>query len=141
MSIANEITRLNNAKSAIASAITEKGVTVPTGTKLDGMASLIGKIQQGASLETTMLAAGSAVGGYTFYIDENGQGQRYTGRNQVTCLKGSYFILDYADTADAFYYDGCEIVQLYGPLQTTTGSEGFHVIIFKITGDDPYVML
>lgn len=37
----DQITRLSSAKQAIADAITEKGVTVPEGTKLDGMGALI----------------------------------------------------------------------------------------------------
>ena len=49
MSTANEITRLGNAKSAIAAAIANKGVTVPSATKLDGMAAFIGQIQQGGT--------------------------------------------------------------------------------------------
>ena len=41
MSVGTEISRLENAKAAIATAIAGKGVTVPNGTKLDGMAALI----------------------------------------------------------------------------------------------------
>lgn len=44
MSIATEITRLENAKSDISSSIEAKGVTVPEGTTLDGMAALIDDI-------------------------------------------------------------------------------------------------
>ena len=44
MSVETEITRISGAKTAIATAITNKGVTVPSGTKLDGMASLIDSI-------------------------------------------------------------------------------------------------
>ena len=47
MSIQSEITRLETAKSDIATAITNKGVTVPSGMKLDGMAALIGSIESG----------------------------------------------------------------------------------------------
>ena len=47
MSIATEISRLKSAKSAIAAAIAGKGVTVPDGTLLDGMASLIESIEAG----------------------------------------------------------------------------------------------
>lgn len=142
MSISNQITRLNNAKAAIATAIKNKGVSVPSGTKLDGMATLIGQIQQGSSLETSVLESGSAIGGYTYYIDGNGQGQRYTCGDIVTCLKGSYFIVDYAYVADGFIYDGCEIVQVYGPLQTTVNDgEQYYIIIFKVTGDNAVAML
>ena len=47
MSIATEITRLQSAKSAIKTAIEGKGVTVPDGTLLDGMAELIEAIEAG----------------------------------------------------------------------------------------------
>ena len=53
MSVQSEITRLENAKNSISTAITNKGVTVPSGTKLDGMAVLIGSIESGgANLQT-----------------------------------------------------------------------------------------
>lgn len=52
MSIGTEITRLANAKSAIATAITNKGVTVPSSIKLDGMAALINSIANQAELES-----------------------------------------------------------------------------------------
>lgn len=45
MSVQSEITRLANAKTALATAIEGKGVTVPEGTKLDGMAALIESIE------------------------------------------------------------------------------------------------
>ena len=45
MSVQTEITRIESAKTAIATAIEGKGVTVPDGTKLDGMAALIEGIE------------------------------------------------------------------------------------------------
>lgn len=47
MSIQTELTRITNAKAAIKAAIEGKGVTVPDGTLLDGMAALIESIQAG----------------------------------------------------------------------------------------------
>lgn len=47
MSVQSEITRLQNAKAAIKTAIEGKGVTVPDGTLLDGMAALIESIEAG----------------------------------------------------------------------------------------------
>ena len=47
MSIQTELTRITNAKAAIKTAIEGKGVTVPDGTLLDGMASLIENIEAG----------------------------------------------------------------------------------------------
>lgn len=48
MSIQTELTRLTNAKAAIQTAIEGKGVTVPSGTLLDGMAALIESIEMGS---------------------------------------------------------------------------------------------
>lgn len=47
MSVGSEISRLENAKAAITTAIAGKGVTVPSGTKLDSMAALINSIEAG----------------------------------------------------------------------------------------------
>ena len=47
MGVQTEITRIESAKTAIATAIEGKGVTVPDGTLLDGMASLIESIEAG----------------------------------------------------------------------------------------------
>ena len=57
MSIKTEITRLQNAKASIKTAIEGKGVTVPDSAKLDGMAALIDSISSGggSSSETWML--------------------------------------------------------------------------------------
>ena len=52
MSIQTELTRITNAKAAIAAAVEGKGVTVPDGTLLDGMASLIESIEAGGGEET-----------------------------------------------------------------------------------------
>ena len=62
MSVQSEITRLNTAKSDIATAITNKGVTVPSSTKLDGMAALIEGIETGTPEEWVLtLEDGSTV--------------------------------------------------------------------------------
>lgn len=47
MSIQTELSRIINAKAAIKAAIEGKGVTVPDGTLLDGMAALIESIEAG----------------------------------------------------------------------------------------------
>lgn len=51
MSIQTELTRITNAKSAIKTAIEGKGVTVPDGTLLDGMAALIESIEAGGGAD------------------------------------------------------------------------------------------
>ena len=47
MSIQSEIDRIVGGKTSIATAIEGKGVTVPTGTKLDGLAALVESIEAG----------------------------------------------------------------------------------------------
>ena len=47
MSIQTELTRITNAKAAVKAAIEGKGVTVPDGMLLDGMATLIESIEAG----------------------------------------------------------------------------------------------
>lgn len=51
MSIQTELTRITNAKAAIKTAIEGKGVTVPDGTLLDGMAALIESIEAGGGAQ------------------------------------------------------------------------------------------
>ena len=55
MSIQTELTRITNAKAAIKTAIEGKGVTVPDGTLLDGMAALIESIQAGGDFNSTIV--------------------------------------------------------------------------------------
>ena len=50
MSVQSEITRIESAKTAIATAIEGKGVIVPEGTKLDGMAALVEAISAGGRM-------------------------------------------------------------------------------------------
>lgn len=52
MGIQTELTRIINAKAAIKAAVEGKGVTVPDGTLLDGMAALIESIEAGGGEET-----------------------------------------------------------------------------------------
>lgn len=49
MSIASEISRLQQAKSDLAASIENKGVTVPAATTIDGYAALVDQIQQGGT--------------------------------------------------------------------------------------------
>ena len=81
MSVQSEITRLETAKSDIATAIANKGVTVPSGTKLDGMAALIGNIESGGvgvdiptcTIEFSGYKTSSIWNGYLATVFENGE--------------------------------------------------------------------
>ena len=59
MSVQSEITRIESAKTAIATAIEGKGVTVPDGTLLDGMAPLIESIEAGGVNYNSTIVEGS----------------------------------------------------------------------------------
>ena len=65
MSIQTELTRIINAKTSIVSALEGKGVTVPDGTLLDGIASLIESIEAGGDSGGTKIATA------TFTVAEN----------------------------------------------------------------------
>ena len=79
MSIQTELTRITNAKAAIKTAVEGKGVTVPDGTLLDGMASLIESIEAGGSdtlfgtyFETgSIIPASDITGDYTIQFQKN----------------------------------------------------------------------
>lgn len=64
MSVQTEITRIESAKTAIATAIAGKGVTVPDGTLLDGMAPLIESIEAGINATGGTITVSSDVDDY-----------------------------------------------------------------------------
>ena len=65
MGIQTELTRITNAKAAIKTAIEGKGVTVPDGTLLDGMAALIESIEAGGGSSWTDSYSVFATGTFT----------------------------------------------------------------------------
>lgn len=74
MSVQSEITRIENAKAAIKSAIEGKGVTVPDATLLDGMAALIESIEAGGGSGGAQLAYGTftpAADTYDYVVTHN----------------------------------------------------------------------
>lgn len=94
-SIKKELDALAESKANIAAAIESKGVTVPTGTKLDGMASLIGQIETGGGAE--MISGRLTTGADAFilhFTDESGY-HRYEGWDKaITCLKDSLIFIE-----------------------------------------------
>lgn len=97
MSIASDVTRIENAKAAIKAAIEGKGITVPDATLLDGMAALIESIETGGSIRVEQGAVTLAenVGSYTFVDDipdifiayiEDDSGKTYSQCNYVWAL-------------------------------------------------------
>lgn len=76
MSIQSEINRLTTAKSDIATAIANKGVAVPSGTKIDEMAGLIAGIQVGVDTSKDTVTEDVLLFGYTAH---NAAGNAITG--------------------------------------------------------------
>ena len=70
MSIATEITRLNNAKASIKSAIEAKGVEVPQDAKIDIYADYIAQIPQGGGTKYEPICFTSLEDGNTFSLNK-----------------------------------------------------------------------
>ncbi len=79
MSIRTEINRITAAKTAIASAIADKGVDVPNGTLIDGMAPLIKSIKGGLALDVVTASSlpSAVVDGQIVVITETAPGTVY----------------------------------------------------------------
>lgn len=93
--IQSELASLAESKAAIAEAIEEKNVTVPSGTKLDGMAALIGQIETGGGAE--MISGQVSTGADMFtvhYTDESGYHMSETFVQQFTCVKDSLILVE-----------------------------------------------
>ena len=141
MSIASELTRLQNAKNAITSAITEKGVTVPVGTKLDGMAALIGQIETGGGevqLETwsgTIMTTNTMA--EVYYTDANGSaGYEFIDwQASIDAAKNTYIVVVNMDEQNPTpMFSNCELVWLLG-----NPMGGNYAYLVKITGDNFYI--
>ena len=85
MSIQTELTRITNAKAAIKTAIEGKGVTVPDGTLLDGMASLIESIEAGDA-EIYSGSITLAIDTYSFGIEVSDPSKRTNGEKPMMAL-------------------------------------------------------
>lgn len=92
MSIASEITRLQTAKADLKTAIENKGVTVPSATKLDGYASLVDQISGGSSLHTVTLSTliPTGVETITYTGTESGTVNITNGSGSVALPTGTY---------------------------------------------------
>lgn len=91
MSIDTELARLTNAKSAIQAAIEGKGVTVPDGTLLDSMASLIEGIEAGAGSKVYIEQRTFASNATSVTITHNlGEIPTIVAQLMMTCNSGKY---------------------------------------------------
>lgn len=104
MSIQSEINRLAAAKEAIATAIAGKGVSVPTGTTLDGMAALIDSIRRGDPVTSVMVLEwelgvklSKTDNSYTMVsYDPASTNNSYAASQHITIENGATYTLAYA---------------------------------------------
>lgn len=128
MSIATEITRLQNAKSALKSAIENKGVTVASSTKLDGYASLVNSIPSGGGTEGNIMNPNSIYASF-YQIDTYAMDAPFWGSNgyQKTManiwISGDPFELQFlAKLGDSYSIETSEIYNLNVSPKTISGT-------------------
>lgn len=132
MSIATEIQRLQNAKTSLATAIGNKGVTVPSETKLDGYASLVDQIQTGSSEDTLVEALHNRT---TSVEDDTLTSIRSYGLAYMTTLTSVSFPNLQTINSYAFYNDyNLEMEGWQFPHAKTIGNYAFRYC-YGLTGD------
>ena len=142
MSIQTELARLTNAKAAIQSAIESKGVTVPSGTLLDGMAALIDAIEAGGGGK---IATGTVIPANDNSITiEHGLGEvpnvffwcTTDFVNHTTTSKSGSLVVESISNSDTFcggYIDGQSFV-----LRTVSSHSNNHKYMLYSNNQDSY---
>ena len=132
MSVQSEITRLQNAKAAIKAAIEGKGVTVPDGTLLDGMASLIESIEAGGGgmkVEVFSLTPAQEIPSGKYEIGET----TITNPHFCVCFDGTQPASNNTDTQKYFglmTYVGCDAT-LWGKIGSAYNKSNFGLVYTK----------
>ena len=122
MSIQTELTRITNAKASIVAAIEGKGVTVPDGTLLDGMASLIAGIEAGGGYDVIAGTFTPVGDNYTYRITNSGELTTTTGNDFV---KYGILLSEQADTDISTSKNYCSIVT-FGDIQKSVFTYGYN---------------
>lgn len=119
MSISAEISRLQQAKSSLATSIAAKGVTVPASTTIDGYAALVDQIQQGSVLPYDAEVE---------YLQSDGNQYIDTG---VVVTK------NYVIIADCAVISGSSFPTVIGALSTN----GYSVVLAYNNSGQPYTQM
>lgn len=123
MSIQTELARITNAKAAIKTAIEGKGVTVPDGTLLDGMAALIDSIEAGGGGYDVIAGTFTPVSDMDMYeITNSGDLTTTTGNNLV---KYGILLSEQANTDISTSNNYCSIVT-FGDIQKSVLVRGYN---------------
>ena len=97
MSIATDKARLDAAKADLKTFLEDNSVTVPAGTKIDGMVELLADIETGGGVETATITITGEETTRIMYVDENGLLQ-YASCSPGTILQsivGSVIVLNW----------------------------------------------
>ena len=139
MSIQTELTRITNAKAAVKAAIEGKGVTVPDGTLLDGMAALIDSIEAGGGgMKVEVFSITPA--------DEMQDGKHEIGETTITnphfcvCFDGTQPASNNTDTEKyqgLMTYVGCDAT-LWGKIGSKYNKSNFGLLYRKGTSKYQY---
>ena len=136
MSIQTELTRITNAKAAIKTAIEGKGVTVPAGTLLDGMASLIESIEAGGGgmkVEVLSITPANDMPAGEYEIGET----TITNPHFCVCFDGTQPASKNTDTkkySGLMTYVGCDAT-LWGNIGSAYNKSNFG-LVYKKTGTE-----
>lgn len=122
MSIQTELNRITNAKASIVSAIEGKGVTVPDGTLLDGMAALIESIEAGGGYDVIAGTFTPVGDNYTYRITNSGELTTTTGNDFA---KYGILLSEQADTDISTSKNYCSIVT-FGDIQKSVFTYGYN---------------
>ena len=152
MSIQTELTRITNAKSAIKTAIEGKGVTVPDGTLLDGMAALIESIEAGGGAvvaygkitpasDTTTITIEHNIGAvpdfFAIWGDNSYPAENYNilllnFRNNKLAFNTRRYVIIKSKNANSYRHGDAEnATSYYGTVEPFVFTEPFFSIVFK----------
>ena len=133
MSIQTELTRIINAKAAIKTAIEGKGVTVPDGTLLDGMASLIESIEAGGGGGMKVEVFSITPADEISYSEYEIGGTTITNPHFCVCFDGTQPASNNTDTQKfkgLMTYVGCDAT-LWGEIGSTYDKSNFGLLYKK----------
>lgn len=124
MSIANEISRLQQAKSDLATSIANKGVTVPANATLDDYAALVDSIQTGGG------------GGSTLPYDAEVEYLQSDGNQYIDT--GVVVTKNYVIIADCAVISGSSFPTVIGAL---SANKGYSVVLAYNNSGQPYTQM